>query len=61
MAGRWTVAVWYPSPQPTTSQYQLRLSVNTACSGLDPYEPNNEQFSPRQILTRTVTLRTDLV
>ncbi len=55
--GRWTVAVWMPNWAPTTAPYQLLLGVNTACSGLDPYEPNNEQFNPRQILTRTVTLR----
>ncbi|MFN8333457.1 MAG: LamG-like jellyroll fold domain-containing protein, partial [Saprospiraceae bacterium] len=59
-AGRWTLVVWYPNLQPTTSQYQLLLSVNTACSGLDPYEPNNDEFAPHQILTRTVTLRTML-
>ncbi|MBK9049488.1 MAG: hypothetical protein IPL78_00805 [Chloroflexi bacterium] len=30
---------------PTTDQYQLLLSANTTCSGLDPYEPNDEQGS----------------
>ncbi len=55
-SGRWTVAVWDPYLAPTTDQYTLQLGVNTACSGLDPYEPNNEQFSPYTILTRTLTL-----
>ncbi len=59
-AGRWTLGVWHPNLAPTTDQYQLQLSVNTTCSGLDPYEPNNEQFDPRVILTRTMTLRTML-
>ena len=42
-AGRWTLIVWDQNLVPTTSQYELLLSVNTACSGLDPYEPNNDQ------------------
>ena len=56
-AGRWTLGVWHPNLTPTTDQYQLRLGVNTTCSGLDPYEPNNEEYNPRVILTRTLTLR----
>ncbi len=59
-AGRWTLGVWHPDLAPTTDQYQLRLGVNTTCSGLDPYEPNNEEYNPRVILTRTLTLRTML-
>ena len=59
-AGRWTLGVWHPNLTPTTDQYQLRLGVNTTCSGLDPYEPNNEEYNPRVILTRTLTLRTML-
>ena len=33
---------------PTTSQYELLLSINTACTGLDPYEPNNDSIQPRR-------------
>ncbi|NUM43532.1 MAG: hypothetical protein HUU38_02415 [Anaerolineales bacterium] len=45
-SGTWKVAVWQPGLIPTTDTYQLLLGVNAACSGLDPYEPNNEQFNP---------------
>jgi hypothetical protein len=44
-SGAWKVSVWQPGLIPTTDQYQLLLSVNTACSGLDPYEPNDDQFN----------------
>lgn len=59
-SGSWSVVVWSPNLTPTTQQYRLVLAVNTACSGLDPYEPNNEEFTPYTIITRTVTLRTML-
>jgi len=59
-SGTWSVVVWYPNLAPTTAQYQLQLGVNTACSGLDPYEPNNEENNPYNVITRTVTLRTML-
>ncbi|MBI1298362.1 hypothetical protein GC175_25795, partial [bacterium] len=59
-SGTWSVVVWSPSVQPTTEQYQLLLNVNTTCSGLDPYEPNNDQFSPYTVVTRTITLRSML-
>lgn len=59
-SGTWSVVVWSPNLTPTTQQYQLLLGVNTACSGLDPYEPNNEEFNPYNVITRTVTLRTML-
>ena len=49
--------VWDPNLAPTTSQYELLLSMNTACFGLDPYEPNNDQFAPYVVTTRTLTLR----
>ena len=58
--GRWKIAVWDPYLVQTTAQYQLRLSVNTTCSGLDPYEPNNDQFAGYTIVTRTFTLRSNL-
>jgi hypothetical protein len=45
-SGTWQAAVWQPGLVPTTDQYQLLLSVNANCSGLDPYEPNDDQFSP---------------
>lgn len=44
-SGSWKAAVWQPGLVPTTDSYQLLLSVNTACSGLDPYEPNDDQFN----------------
>jgi hypothetical protein len=59
-SGTWSVVVWDPNLAPTTQQYQLSLGVNTACNGLDPYEPNNDQFSPYNVITPTVTLRTML-
>ncbi|MEZ4834199.1 MAG: hypothetical protein R2873_19815 [Caldilineaceae bacterium] len=59
-AGTWYVVVWYDYLVPTTDQYELLLSVNTTCSGLDPYEPNNDQGSPYNVITRTVTLRQSL-
>lgn len=59
-SGAWSVVVWYPNLAPTTEQYQLELGVNTACNGLDPYEPNNDQFTPYNVITPTVTLRTML-
>ncbi len=43
--GNWYVGVWQPTLPATTDQYQLLLSVNATCSGLDPYEPNNDQFN----------------
>ena len=54
--GRWTLIVWDPYLAPTTSQYQLLLSMNTACFGLDPYEPNSLEFA-HAVITRTLTLR----
>ncbi len=59
-SGTWSVVVWSPNLTPTTQQYQLVLGVNTACSGLDPYEPNNEEYNAYTVITRTVTLRTML-
>ncbi|MBI1293407.1 hypothetical protein GC175_00430, partial [bacterium] len=58
--GTWSLVVWSPSVQPTTDQYQLELNVNTSCSGLDPYEPNNFQSNPHTIITDTVTIRSML-
>ncbi len=56
-SGRWTVVVWHPYLTPTTEQYQLLLGVNTACAGLDPYEPNEYQYDAYQVITPTLTLR----
>ena len=55
-SGRWTVVVWDANLAPTTAQYQLLLGVNSACSGLDPYEPNDNS-NATAILTPTTTLR----
>lgn len=61
VSGRWTLVIWDPALVPTTSQYELLLGVNSACSGLDPYEPNDEYYNnPYQVITPTVTLRTML-
>jgi len=58
--GRWTLIVWDPYLAPTTAQYQLRLST-PACTGLDPYEPNNEYYSNASVISaEATTLRTML-
>ena len=53
VSGRWTLVIWDPALVPTTSQYELLLGVNSACSGLDPYEPNNGQFDTYAVLAPT--------
>lgn len=45
-SGTWKAAVWHSPLVSTTDQYQLLLSVNANCSGLDTYEPNDDQFNP---------------
>ncbi|MBI1293418.1 hypothetical protein GC175_00485 [bacterium] len=59
-SGTWSLAVWAPNLAPTTQQYRLELGVNTACNGLDPYEPNGQPYEAYEVITRTVTLRTML-
>ena len=58
--GRWTVGIWHTNLVPTTDQYTLELGFDSDCFGKDPYEPNDDQFSPTQILTPTVTIRSML-
>jgi hypothetical protein len=60
-AGRYTVEVFaFPRLPSTTGQYALRLSSPT-CTGLDPYEPNDNEFGNAYAVSgANVTLRTML-